>query len=128
LAELERRVANFLGFTAVLDSVGQVYPRSLDHDVLSALVQLGAGPSSLAHTIRLMAGHELVTEYGVPSGVGYLLSFDNLELMSMQGQLVGRMEDTDISTATDLKAIDFYGQFKCEAPSFTARLEPENLP
>src|ERR1700748_2484207 len=61
LTELERLIAEFLGFSTVLTSVGQVYPRSLDHDVLSALVQLGAGPSSMAHTIRLMAGHELVT-------------------------------------------------------------------
>lgn len=70
LAELERRVAEFLGFGAVLTSVGQVYPRSLDHDVISALVQLGAGPSSLAHTVRLMAGHELVTEGFAPGQVG----------------------------------------------------------
>ena len=70
LAELERRVAEFLGFSAVLDSVGQVYPRSLDHDVVSALVQLGAGPSSLAHTVRLMAGHELVTEGFAAGQVG----------------------------------------------------------
>lgn len=70
LGELERRVADFLGFTAVLDSVGQVYPRSLDHDVVSALVQLGSGPSSLAHTIRLMAGHELATEGFAPGQVG----------------------------------------------------------
>jgi len=70
MAELERRVAEHLGFTAVLDSVGQVYPRSLDHDVLSALVQLGAGPSSMAHTIRLMAGHELVTEGFAEGQVG----------------------------------------------------------
>ncbi|CAJ1503989.1 adenylosuccinate lyase [[Mycobacterium] kokjensenii] len=70
LAELERRVAEFLGFSAVLTSVGQVYPRSLDHDVVSALVQLGAGPSSLAQTIRLMAGHELVTEGFAPGQVG----------------------------------------------------------
>ncbi len=62
LAELEQRVAAHLGFTEVLDSVGQIYPRSLDHDVLSALVQVAAGPSSLATTIRLMAGNELVTE------------------------------------------------------------------
>ena len=62
LAELERRVAGHLGFERVLTSVGQVYPRSLDHDVLSALVQVAAGPSSLATTIRLMAGHDLVTE------------------------------------------------------------------
>lgn len=70
LADLERRVAEHLGFTAVLDSVGQVYPRSLDHDAVSALVQLGAGPSSLAHSIRLMAGHELVTEGFTPGQVG----------------------------------------------------------
>ena len=42
--------------------MGQVYPRSLDFDVVSALVQLSAGPSNLATTIRLMAGIELVTE------------------------------------------------------------------
>jgi adenylosuccinate lyase len=70
LAELERRIAVFLGFDAVLTSVGQIYPRSLDHEVTSALVQLGAGPSSLAHTIRLMAGHELVTEGFAPGQVG----------------------------------------------------------
>jgi adenylosuccinate lyase len=62
LAILEAKIAEHLGFENVLTSVGQVYPRSLDHDVTSALVQLAAGPSSLAHTIRLMAGAELVTE------------------------------------------------------------------
>ncbi len=62
LARLEARVAEHLGFAHVLSSVGQVYPRSLDHEVLSALVQVGAGPSSFAHTVRLMAGHELATE------------------------------------------------------------------
>ncbi|QNG17552.1 adenylosuccinate lyase [Rhodococcus triatomae] len=70
LAILERTVARHLGFSEVLTSVGQIYPRSLDHDVLSALVQVGAGPSSLAHTIRLMAGHELVTEGFQPGQVG----------------------------------------------------------
>jgi adenylosuccinate lyase len=70
LTELERRVAEFLGFTSVLTSVGQVYPRSLDHEVVSTLVQLGAGASSLAHTIRLMAGHDLVTEGFAPGQVG----------------------------------------------------------
>ncbi|BBY51475.1 adenylosuccinate lyase [Mycolicibacterium arabiense] len=70
LAELEHRVAEFLGFGTTFTSVGQVYPRSLDHEVLSALVQFGAGPSSFAHTIRLMAGHELVTEGFAPGQVG----------------------------------------------------------
>ena len=62
LAQLEERVAAHLGFSEALTSVGQVYPRSLDFDVVSSLVQLVAGPSNLATTIRLMAGIELVTE------------------------------------------------------------------
>ncbi|HLL62216.1 MAG TPA: adenylosuccinate lyase [Propionibacteriaceae bacterium] len=62
LAALEQRVADHLGFTRVLLSTGQVYPRSLDYDVVSALAQVAAAPSNLATSIRLMAGHELVTE------------------------------------------------------------------
>ncbi len=59
---LEGAVADELGFALVLTNVGQVYPRSLDLDVVSALVQAASGPTSLATTIRLMAGQELVTE------------------------------------------------------------------
>jgi len=70
LTSLEERVAGHLGFSAVLTSVGQVYPRSLDFDVLSALLQLAAAPSSLATTIRLMAGVELATEGFQPGQVG----------------------------------------------------------
>ena len=71
LAELERRVADHLGFSRVLTSVGQVYPRSLDYRRASrALVQAAAGPAVLATTIRLMAGHELVTEGFKPGQVG----------------------------------------------------------
>ncbi|GAA1476946.1 adenylosuccinate lyase [Nocardioides aestuarii] len=70
LADLEQRVAAHLGFERVMTSVGQVYPRSLDFDVLSAVVQLVAAPSNLATTIRLMAGNELVTEGFVEGQVG----------------------------------------------------------
>ncbi len=70
LAALEQRVAAHLGFVRVLTSVGQVYPRSLDLDVVSALVQVAAAPSSLATTIRLMAGVELATEGFRPGQVG----------------------------------------------------------
>ncbi|GAB3129692.1 adenylosuccinate lyase [Tsukamurella serpentis] len=70
LAALESRVAEHLGFSESFVSVGQVYPRSLDHDVVSALVQVAAAPSSMATTIRLMAGHELVTEGFQPGQVG----------------------------------------------------------
>jgi adenylosuccinate lyase len=60
--KLEASIAAELGFDRVLDSTGQVYPRSLDYEVLTTLVQLAAAPSSLATSIRLMAGAELVTE------------------------------------------------------------------
>ncbi|MEU4511838.1 adenylosuccinate lyase [Nonomuraea wenchangensis] len=70
LAALEGRVAGHLGFAGAFTSVGQVYPRSLDFEVLTALVQAAAAPSSLARTIRLMAGHELVTEGFAEGQVG----------------------------------------------------------
>lgn len=62
LFELESRVSEHLGFSHTFDNVGQIYPRSLDLQVTATLAQLVAGPSSLATTIRLMAGNELVTE------------------------------------------------------------------
>ena len=70
LAALEQAVAAHLGFDRVLASVGQVYPRSLDLDVVAALAQAAAAPSSLATTIRLMAGQELATEGFRPGQVG----------------------------------------------------------
>ena len=70
LAELERQVAAHLGFEQVLTSTGQIYPRSLDFDVVTALAQVAAAPSNVATSIRLMAGHELVTEGFRPGQVG----------------------------------------------------------
>jgi adenylosuccinate lyase len=67
VARLEQMVAEHLGFRHVLTNVGQVYPRSLDFMVACALRQLASGPSSLAKSLRLMAGHELVSE-GFQSG------------------------------------------------------------
>ena len=68
--KLEASIAKELGFERVLDSTGQVYPRSLDYDVLTTLVQIATSPSSLATSIRLMAGAELVTEVFKAGQVG----------------------------------------------------------
>jgi len=68
--EFEAELIASLGFNQVLDSVGQVYPRSLDYEVATLLYQLAAPISSLALTIRLMAGQELVTEGFLPGQVG----------------------------------------------------------
>ena len=62
VATLEARVIKHLGFNASLDAVGQVYPRSLDFEVVTALHQLGAAAASFATTLRLMAGAGLLTE------------------------------------------------------------------
>jgi adenylosuccinate lyase len=70
LDSLDQRIASKLGFDACFDSVGQVYPRSLDFDVVSALTQLSSGPANFARTLRLMAGNELATEGFKPGQVG----------------------------------------------------------
>ena len=59
---LERRVASQLGFENVMGAVGQVYPRSLDLDVVSSLVQVMSPMGNVALQIRLMAGLDLATE------------------------------------------------------------------
>lgn len=67
---VERSVADELGFDRVAGSVGQVYPRSWDFDVVSALLQMSSAPGNLAMAIRLMAGQELVTEGFAEGQVG----------------------------------------------------------
>jgi adenylosuccinate lyase len=59
---LEETITKSLGFSNTLDSTGQIYPRSFDYDVITTLVQISAAPSNLATAIRLMAGHDLVSE------------------------------------------------------------------
>ena len=59
---LEEKIAKFLGFNQELFAVGQVYPRSLDFEIISIFYQLGAGMSNFAKTLRIMAGDELATE------------------------------------------------------------------
>ena len=61
-AYLEKSIANEFGFENTWASVGQIYPRSVDFEVVSKLLQIAASPSSMATTIRLMAGSGLVSE------------------------------------------------------------------
>lgn len=61
-ARLEQRLLHHLGFRRTLGAVGQIYPRSLDFDAVSALHQLLSAPGSFATTVRLMAGLGLLTE------------------------------------------------------------------
>ncbi len=61
-ANLEKSIAKEFGFENTWASVGQIYPRSVDFEVVSKLLQIAAAPSSMATTIRLMAGNGLVSE------------------------------------------------------------------
>ncbi len=60
--QLEARIIKHLGFHASLGAVGQIYPRSLDFEVVTALHQIAAAAASFATTLRLMAGYGLLTE------------------------------------------------------------------
>jgi adenylosuccinate lyase len=61
-AQFEKSIAKEFGFDNTWDSVGQIYPRSVDFEVVSRLLQIASAPSSMATTIRLMAGSGLVSE------------------------------------------------------------------
>ncbi len=60
--QLEKSIAEEFGFENTWSSVGQIYPRSVDFEVVSKLLQIASAPSSMATTIRLMAGSGLVSE------------------------------------------------------------------
>jgi adenylosuccinate lyase len=62
LEKLEEKLAEQFGFENTWNSVGQIYPRSVDFEVVSRLLQIASAPSSMATTIRLMAGSGLVSE------------------------------------------------------------------
>jgi adenylosuccinate lyase len=62
LAKMEETIEKEFGFENSLISVGQIYPRSIDFKVVSKLLQIAAAPSSMATTIRLMAGSGLASE------------------------------------------------------------------
>lgn len=62
VADLEEKIVKHLGFGNVMTNVGQVYPRSLDLDTVSALEQLASSAVNMTTTVRLMAGQGLMTE------------------------------------------------------------------
>ena len=68
--ELEKRVAEEMGFEACLGSVGQIYPRSMDAEVVACLLRLASAPASLAVTLRLMVGEGHLREGFAEGQVG----------------------------------------------------------
>jgi len=68
--KLEESIADQFRFENTWNSVGQIYPRSVDFEVVSKLLQIASAPSSMATTIRLMAGSGLVSEGFTAGQVG----------------------------------------------------------
>ena len=62
VAAFENRVLEHLGFSTSFVAVGQVYPRGLDFEVLSLLVQLADPLGNFAKMVRLSAGLGLMHE------------------------------------------------------------------
>jgi adenylosuccinate lyase len=59
---IDQEITKALGFETLAISPSQIYPRSIDLEVLSTLVQLSAAASNMATNIRLMSGYGLVSE------------------------------------------------------------------
>lgn len=60
--KFEKSISDHYGFLNSWISIGQIYPRSVDFEIVSKLLQIAAAPSSMAITIRLMAGSGLASE------------------------------------------------------------------
>jgi len=68
--EIERALADELGTKKTLIAPSQIYPRSLDFQVVASLYQLAAPIASIAINIRLMAGLGLLSEGNAIGQVG----------------------------------------------------------
>jgi adenylosuccinate lyase len=68
--EVESAVADELGIEETLIAPSQIYPRSLDFQVVASLYQLAAPLSSIATNIRLMSGLDLLSEGKASGQVG----------------------------------------------------------
>ena len=60
--KLNKLVIEYFDCDLVINSVGQIYPRSLDLEAVKSLIAISSGISSFAKTLRLMAGQDLATE------------------------------------------------------------------
>jgi len=78
----------------------------------------GTGLLSLGFTDTInYEGCEVTYEYGVPTGIGYGICTDAMELCSLQGQMFGpEGPDFDPATQSWRFSIDFFGNLKVASP------------
>ncbi len=68
--QIDGFLQDLLGLNEVLVTPSQVYPRSIDFEMVSLLSQIAAAPSNLATNIRLLAGLGLANEGFAKDQVG----------------------------------------------------------
>jgi len=73
--------------------------------------------TELGHRVLRYKDIEIADEYACPEDFGVLLSWDMLELRSMQATLVGYEEDVILENSESLYAADFYGNLICYTPA-----------
>ncbi len=79
--------------------------------------------TDLGFTTLMYEGLELDQSYGVPSGVGYALRWGQMELRSMQSQLVMPDDDFDIVTSQRLYGLDCYCNMRFKTPAYFGKLQ-----
>lgn len=67
-------------------------------------------------------GVDVMTDYGVPSGKGYGISWDTLELMSYQKQLFVSESSFNHEKMADRVSVDFYGNLCIKSPRSLCQL------
>lgn len=91
-------------YLAAIDSKQQIYVTPNKGGEGGNLVGLGFTD------VTYFDGCEVTYEYGMPSGIGYGINCDQMELMSLQGQLfVVEGPDYDSQTKSWRTSIDFFG-------------------
>lgn len=61
-------------------------------------------------------GVDIMTDYGIPSGKGYGVNWDSLELFSYQKQLFASETSFNHEKFSDRVSVDFYGNLACWSP------------
>ena len=68
-------------------------------------------------------GIEIASEYGIPTAVAYLLTWEKLHLWCMQSQIIEVEEDKDIRTGEKLTKLSSYCQLWTDSPAYHGKLE-----
>jgi hypothetical protein len=104
----------------------ELYRQALDYLNSHYSININRGPESTMTKLGFEAvtfeDMELTWEYGVPTTVGYGIVWDALELMSMQGQLIEKEDDTDFDTQVKKFGVDFFGNMRIETPAWSAKV------